>query len=305
MEARVTRDYDAVLNPDDRIMTAEEIIERAAGRDGLLICASEKMTRNVITALPASIKYLATFSVGFEHIDLTAAKNRGLKVSNTPEVLNDAVADIAMLLLLGASRRASEGERMVRSAQWKGWYTTMLLGPQLGGKSLGIVGMGRIGRALAKRARSFGMKIHYHNRSRLAPNLEEGATYHASVTSLLNVSQFLSLHCPSTPESRNFLNAERIAALPQGAVIVNTARGDIVDDGALIAALRSGHIFAAGLDVFAGEPNINRAYCALDNVFLLPHLGSATYETRDAMGFCALDNLDAMVAGRPAPNCLV
>ena len=305
VEARAVRDYNALLNTDDRIMNSPELIEKAAGCDGLLICSSEKMTKDIIAALPASVRSIATFSVGYEHIDLDAARARGIKVSNTPGVLNDAVADLAMLLLLGASRRASEAERMVRAGQWSGWYSTMLLGPQLGGKNLGIIGMGRIGRALAKRARSFGMKINYYNRTRLGTSDEEGATYHPDAKSLLNASQFLSLHCPSTPESRNFLNAERIRQLPRGAIVVNTARGDIVDDIALIAALKSGHVFAAGLDVFAGEPNLNRAYCDLDNVFLLPHLGSATHETRDAMGFCALDNLDAMTMGRAAPNPLV
>lgn len=304
VEMRAKRDFNAILNPDDRLI-GPDLARRAEGCDGLLICSSEKITAELVKALPASIRAIATFSVGFEHIDLDACKARGIKVSHTPDVLNEAVADIAMLLLLGASRRASEGERMVRAGQWKGWYTTMLLGPQLGGKVLGIVGMGRIGRALARRARAFGMEIHYHNRTRLDPELEAGATYHATADSLLGKSAFLSLHCPSTPESRNFLDAARIARLPDGAVVVNTARGDIVDDEALIAALGSGKLFAAGLDVFAGEPNIHPGYAKLDNVFLLPHLGSATVETRDAMGFCALDNLEAMLAGRPAPNPLV
>ncbi|MCW5750470.1 MAG: D-glycerate dehydrogenase [Alphaproteobacteria bacterium] len=304
VEARASREFNAILNPDDRLIGAD-LAKRAEGCDGLLICSSEKITPELVKALPASVRAIATFSVGFEHIDLDACRARGIKVSHTPEVLNEAVADIAMLLLLGASRRASEGERMVRAGQWKGWYTTMLLGPQIGGKVLGIVGMGRIGRALARRARAFGMEIHYHNRSRLAAELEEGATYHATAESLLAASPFLSLHCPSTPESRNFLDARRIAHMPDGAVVVNTARGDIVDDEALIAALRSGKLFAAGLDVFAGEPNIHPGYAKLDNVFLLPHLGSATVETRDAMGFCALDNLAAMLGGRPAPNPLV
>jgi len=303
VEARATRDYDARLNPDDRII-GPDLPARSEGCDGLLICSSEKITRDMVARLPASIRAIATFSVGYEHIDLDACRARGIRVSNTPDVLNDAVADLAMMLLLAASRRASEGERMVRAGKWTGWYSTMLLGPQVGGKRLGIVGMGRIGRALAQRARAFGMSIHYHNRSRLGPDLEQGAVFHADPLSLMRSSDFLSLHCPSTPESRNFLNAERIAALPANAVVVNTARGDVVDDAALIAALASGKVFAAGLDVFAGEPNINPAYRDLDNVFLLPHLGSATIETRDAMGFCALDNLDAMLAGKPAPNPL-
>lgn len=304
VEARAKHDYNAILNATDKLLGAE-LIERAEGCDGLLICSSEKITKEVVQALPISVKAIATYSVGFEHIDLEACRARGLKVSHTPDVLNDAVADLTLLLLLGASRRVYEGELLVRTDKWTGWYADMLLGPQLTGKRLGIVGMGRIGRAVAKRATAFGMEIHYYNRSRLSPELEAGATYHANANSLFKVSQFLSLHCPSTPESRNFLNTERIAQLPDGTVVVNTARGDIVDDEALIAALKSGKLFAAGLDVFAGEPKIHSGYRSLSNVFLLPHLGSATIETRDGMGFCALDNLDAMLNGRPAPNPLI
>ncbi len=304
VEERLSRAYRARLNPDDTIHTRDGLLGLAEGMDGLLVAASEQLTAEVIGRLPASVGIVATFSVGYEHIDLAAAKARGLVVSNTPDVLTDATADMAMLCLLGAARRASEGERLIRNDAWQGWYAAMLLGQHVGGKRLGILGMGRIGRAVAQRARGFGMEIHYHNRNRLRPELEARAVYHETAEELLEVSQFLSINSPSSAETFKFLNAERIALLPDRAVVVNSARGDIVDDDALIAALRSGKIAAAGLDVYAGEPNIHSGYRELDNTFLMPHLGSATVETRDAMGFCCLDNLDAFFAGKPCPTAL-
>ncbi|MDH5189531.1 MAG: NAD(P)-binding domain-containing protein, partial [Rhodospirillaceae bacterium] len=199
-------------------------------------------------------------------------------------------------------RRAAEGMKLIAENKWTGWTPTQLMGSQIGNKRLGVLGMGRIGQATADRARAFGMEIHYHNRSRLAPELEKGATYYESAEGLLAVSDVLSIHCPLTPETKKFLNATRIAMLPKGAVVINTARGPIIDDDALIAALKTKHISAAGLDVFDGEPKLNQGYTKLENVFLLPHLGSATVETRNAMGFKALDNLDAFFASSPPPN---
>jgi lactate dehydrogenase-like 2-hydroxyacid dehydrogenase len=304
VETRLDRDYQATLNADDRNYSSAEILDAAEGHDGILCCSTEKFSADVISALPESVKILATFSVGYEHIDISAAERRGLKVTNTPDVLNDATADIAMLCLLAAARRGAEGDRLVRNGEWKGWYTTMMLGTHVTGKRLGVFGMGRIGRAVAQRARGFGMQIHYHNRSRLDEALEQGATYHATPESLLAVSEFFSINAPSSADTQKFLNAERIALLPDGAVVANTARGNMVDDEALIAALQSGKLAAAGLDVFDGEPNIHPGYRSLDNVFLLPHLGSATHETRDAMGFCCLDNLDAFFSGKPCPSPL-
>ena len=301
--ARIRRDYDAILNEADQLLRPDDLIPNYRYA-GLLVCSSDKLSADVIARLPESVKIVATFSVGYEHIDLDAARARGITVTNTPDVLTDATADIAMLCLLGAARRASEGDRLVRSGNWKSWHTTMLLGVHPGGKRLGIYGMGRIGRAVARRARAFGMHIHYHNRSRLRPELEEGAVYHDSAEELLRHSDFLSINAPSTPETVKFLNAERIALLPDGAVVANTARGNMVDDDALIAALRSGKVAAAGLDVFDGEPNLDPRYRELDNTLLLPHIGSASDVTRDAMGFCCLDNLDAFFAGRPCPTAL-
>jgi len=243
------------------------------------------------------VRMLATFSVGFEHIDLAAARARGLIVTNTPDVLTDATADVALLLILGAARRASEGERLIRDDAWTGWAPTHLLGIHVGAKRLGILGMGRIGRAVAARARGFGMVVHYHNRQRLAPQDEAGATFHADAENLLAVADILSIHFPLMPETRYFLDARRIELLPRNAIVVNTARGAVIKDADLIAALRSRRIAAAGLDVYDGEPRLHPDYCTLPNTFLLPHLGSATLETREAMGFRALDNLDAHFAG--------
>ena len=305
VEDRLQRDYNARLNSSDQIYSSDQLIEQAQGADAIVPCHTEKLNADVIARLPASIRAITSFSVGFDHIDVQAAKARGILVTNTPEVLSDATAEIAMLLLLGAARRAHEGEQQIRTDSWADWSATYQLGLQVSGKRLGIVGMGRVGRIMARRARGFDMQIHYYNRSRLPAELELDAVYHDSVEGLLPHCEFLSIHCPATPETRHLLNAERIAMLPDGAVVVNTARGAVVDDDALIAALRSGKLFAAGLDVFNDEPNIHPAYRGLQNTFLLPHIGSATVETRDAMGFRALDNLDAIMAGREPRDRLV
>jgi lactate dehydrogenase-like 2-hydroxyacid dehydrogenase len=305
VEARLRRDYDAILNPQDRLYSPADLIAAAAGCDGLLPCPTDKLAAETVDRLPESIRVIATFSVGHEHIDLAACKARGIAVGNTPDVLTDATADIALLLLLGAARRAHEGEQLVREDRWNSWAPTMMLGVHVSGKRLGIYGMGRIGQAVAKRARGFDMKIHYTNRSRLPAEREQGAVFHARAEDMLAHCDFLSINAPSSPETNGFLNAARIALLPDGAIVVNTARGPLVDDEALIAALRSGKLAAAGLDVFTGEPKIHPGYLGLQNTFLLPHLGSATTETRNAMGFRALDNLDAFFAGRPLPARVV
>jgi lactate dehydrogenase-like 2-hydroxyacid dehydrogenase len=301
---RLTRDYDARLNPEDRVMSPEEIGAAAEGCFAAICVATDNFRRETIEKLPDSVKIVATFSVGYEHVDLEAARERGIVVTNTPDVLTDATADVTMLCLLGAARRAWEAETMLRQGRWTGWTTTQLVGVHVTGKRLGILGMGRIGQAVARRARGFGMQIHYSNRRRLAPELEEGATFHADPEAMLPHCDFLSINAPSTPETYHFLNAARIAMLPDGAVVANTARGTLVDDEALVAALKSGKLAAAGLDVFEGEPRVDPRYFDLPNTFLLPHIGSATVETRNAMGFICLDNVDAVAAGRPAPNAL-
>ncbi len=298
VEARLSRDYQPRLNPDDRLYTGDELIALAEGAAAILPCHTEHLTAAVIAQLPASVRAICNYSVGVDHVDLTAAKARGIIVTNTPDVLSDATAEIAILLMLGAARRAGEGERLVRSATWKDWSPSFMVGRQVTGKRLGVVGMGRVGQVVARRARGFDMEIHYHNRRRLDAAAEAGAIFHESLDSLLGVSDVLSLNCPSTPESKGLLNAERIAKLPDGAIVINTARGALVDDENLIAALASGKLAAAGLDVYNNEPDIDPGYRELTNVFLLPHIGSATLETRDAMGFRALDNLDSIFAGR-------
>jgi len=295
---RADDDYVTTINYDDTVFAGNALVAASQGMDGLLISSSEQLTAAVIAELADTVGIVATYSVGYEHIDLVAATARGIVVSNTPDVVTDSTADQAMTLMLGAARRAAEADAMVRAGRWVGWTPTHMLGTHITGKRLGIVGMGRIGQAVARRARGFDLKIHYHNRTRLAVAEEAGAVYHADVDSLLGISDFLSLHCPVTPETSRLLNARRIALLPDGAVVVNTARGSIVDDTALIAALKSGKVGAAGLDVYDGEPALNPEYRTLINTCLAPHLGSATLETRNAMGFRALDNLDAFFAGR-------
>ena len=302
---RLLQGYDAQLRTDDRVLSLDEVVAGAAGADALIVTPSDKVTAALIEKLPASIKAIATFSVGYEHVDLNAAKARGLVVTNTPDVLTDATADITLLLMLGAARRAHEGEAIVRDGSWKSWATTFMLGTHMTGRRLGILGMGRIGQAVAKRARGFDMVVHYSNRSRLPAEKEQGAIFHADPDDLLPHSDFFSINCPASPETYHFLNAERIAKLPDGAIVVNTARGTIVDDEALIAALKSGKLAAAGLDVYENEPNLNPGYRPLENTFLLPHLGSATVDTRNGMGFKCLDNLDAFFAGKAPPNRLV
>ena len=282
VEERLRRDYQPRLNEDDRVLGPAELIAR----------------------LPGGVRALATFSAGFEHIDLAAASARGIAVTNTPDVLTEATADITMLCILGAARRAFEGEALLRTGGWSGWTPTQLLGLELNGAVLGIVGMGRIGQAVARRARAFGMRIHYHSRHRLPPELEQGAWFHHTLESLLPEARFLSLHCPATAATDRMINAETLALLPRGAVLINTARGALLDDDAVLKALDSGQLFAAGCDVYAGEPELHPGYRTRRNGFFLPHLGSATVETRNAMGFRCLDNLDALFAGRPAPDAL-
>ena len=298
VQARLRRDYDPHFNADDHVYSSDELIALADGADALMPCHSEHLSGAVIARLPDSVKAIANFSVGVDHVDLDAAKSRGIIVTNTPDVLSDATAEIALLLMLGAARRAAEGDRLIRARQWRLWSPAFMVGTQITGKTLGIIGMGRVGQVTARRARGFDMVIHYHNRRRVPAEIEQGAVYHESVESLMGACDVLSLHCPATPETRNLIDAERIELLRPGVILVNTARGALIDDQALQAALRSGRVAAAGLDVYNDEPDIHPGYRELDNTFLLPHIGSATRETRDAMGFRALDNLDAIFAGR-------
>jgi lactate dehydrogenase-like 2-hydroxyacid dehydrogenase len=293
VEARLSRDFAAELNTEDRVISALELIPRARDFDALLISSMFKCRADVINALPPTIRMIATFSVGTDHIDIPAARARNIAVSNTPDVLTDATADISLLLMLGAARGASWGDRMVRESKWPPPSLVAPLGLDVSGRRLGILGMGRIGQAVARRARAFNMKLHYHNRKRVDASLEHGAMFHSRFEDMLPHCDFLSINCASTAETRGIVNTNTLSLLPPDAIVVNAARGDIVDDDALISALKSGKLAAAGLDVFKGEPNIDPRYRELENIFMLPHLGSATKNTRIAMGMRAVDNLEA------------
>ena len=295
---RAAREFDATLAGRD--LDAGEVVAaaEACGAEGAMIGSAARMDAERVASLPAGVRILATGSVGFDYIDVAAARARGIAVTNTPDVLNDCVADFALLLILAACRRAHEYDALMRSGWDRVFGFDEMLGVSPSGRTLGIVGMGRIGQAVARRARAFGMRVLYHNRNRLAPGREEGAEYVASLAELLPRSQVLSLHLPGGAERDGMMDAEAFASLPRGAVFVNTARGSLVDKGALVDALRSGHLFAAGLDVFSREPGFDPRLADLPNVFLAPHMASATVETRDAMGHRALDNLAAVLSGR-------
>jgi lactate dehydrogenase-like 2-hydroxyacid dehydrogenase len=298
VQARAARDYQVLINAEDRVFTRDELIEKCQQVDAVLPCHSEHFSADVIAALPDRLKIIANHSVGVDHVDLAAAKDAGIVVTNTPDVLSDATAEIAMLCMLGAARRGAEGDAMVRAGKWDFWSPAFMVGRQVTGKRFGVLGMGRVGQVAAERARGFGMTVHYHNRKPVADHLAKGAIFHDTIEGLFANSDVLSLHCPSTPETIGIINARTIGLLPDRAILVNTARGNLVDEDALVDALESGKLFAAGLDVFRNEPGGNQRISALRNVFMLPHIGSATEETRDAMGYRALDNLDAYFSGR-------
>ncbi len=297
--------HDVWVNPDDRVLSPDELMQAAGANDALIVTAFDRFDADVIARLPASFRILSTFSVGNEHIDLEAARRRGLAVLSTPDVLSDSVAEMAIFLMLGAARRGHEGARLIYERRWTGWTPTQLIGAQVSGTRMGILGMGRIGRAIAQRARGFDMPVHYHNRRRLEAAHEAGAIYHDTVEGLLASSDVLVLAAPSSPTTRRVLDTTRIARLPEGAIVVNIARGDLVDDDALIAALKAGRIAAAGLDVFDNEPRLDPRYLGLDSVFLQPHQGSSTLTARRKMGAILLDGFAAVLAGRPAVNRLV
>jgi lactate dehydrogenase-like 2-hydroxyacid dehydrogenase len=290
-EEKASKTFDANINDNDELYSQSKLIELSHGCDAILTSLTEKMDEDTINKLPDTIKVISNFAVGFGNIDLEAAKKRGIAVTNTPDVLTDATAEIAMLLILGAARRAPEGIEHAKNSDWK-WSADFLIGKQLTGARLGILGMGRIGRAVAKLSRPFGMEIHYHNRSKLTPELEEGAIYHENIKSLFSVSDILAINCPATKETVNIINKETLEYFPTGAIITNSARGDMIDDEAMLDALDRRKIYAVGLDVYKGEPNLNSGYLKHKSAFILPHLGSSTKQTRTAMGDLAVDNID-------------
>lgn len=304
VEATLRERYDLRLNEDDCILPPHAIVKAAQGAEVLFASATESIDAQVLRQLSPTLRYVATLSVGHDHIDLAVAQELGIGVLHTPDVLSDACAEIAMMLVLNACRRAHEADDMVRSGRWAGWAPTQLLGKGLKGRRAAIFGMGRIGREIAARARAFGMEIHYHNRRRLPLDQEAGATYHDTLESLLRIADVLVVAAPGAPQLKGVIDARRIALMPEGAVLVNISRGDLIDDDALIAALSTGRLFAAGLDVYANEPNVDPRYRDLANVFLTPHIGSATQETRNAMGWLLIDGLDALYQGRNPDNLL-
>jgi lactate dehydrogenase-like 2-hydroxyacid dehydrogenase len=290
-ENKLSELFEVKLNQDDKIYSAQEIIDNSKDCDGILSSVTDPINSDTISKLSSSIKIIANGAVGFGNIDFKAARAKGISVTNTPDVLTDATADIQILLLLGASRKAYEGRIAAETQNWK-WSWDFLLGKQMSNKRLGILGMGRIGRAVARRAKGFGMEIHYHNRSKLSSDLEDGAIYHKDLKSLFAQSEFLSINCPATPETIKIINKETLSYLKDNTVVGNAARGDVVDDDAMVDAIKSGKVFAYGLDVYNGEPKIHPEYLKLKNIFLLPHLGSATKRTRWDMAYRATKNLE-------------
>ncbi len=290
-EEKASKLFQTNFNDNDELYSQSKIIEMSNGCDGILTSLTDKMDANTINKLPDSVKILSNFAVGFGNIDLEAAKSRDIIVTNTPDVLTDATAEIGVLLILGACRRASEGIERAREGGWV-WSADLLIGKQLTGTRLGILGMGRIGQKIAKVAKSLGMVIHYHNRSKLNADKEQGAIYHDNLKDFLSVSDVLSICCPASKETIDMINKETIEYLPKGAIVTNVARGDIIEDEALIDALNRRKVYAVGLDVYKNEPNLNPGYLKHKNAFILPHLGSATKETRTAMANLAIDNID-------------
>ena len=290
-EDKASKTFDPIFNSNDELYSQSKVIQMSKGCDGILTSLTDKMDKDTIDKLPDTIRIISNFAVGFGNIDLEAAKKKGIAVTNTPEVLSDATAEIGVLLILGACRRAAEGIEAAKEGGWK-WSADYLIGKQLTGTRLGILGMGRIGQKIAKIAKSLGMVIHYHNRSKLSEDKEQGAVYHDNIKSLFSVSDVLSICCPATKETENMINKETVEYFPKGAVITNVARGDIVDDEVLIDALNRRKIYAVGLDVYKNEPNLNPGYLKIKSAFILPHLGSATKDTRIAMANLAIDNID-------------
>ncbi|HYS59272.1 MAG TPA: D-glycerate dehydrogenase [Gemmatimonadales bacterium] len=302
VEEQLTREFDVRLNPDDRALSAAELADALRDADALLPTVTDRLTREVLAVEPLRARIIANYGVGFNHIDTASAKARGLVVTNTPDVLTDDTADDAVMLMLMVARRGAEGDRLVRAGAWTGWGPTHLLGTRVSGKTLGLIGLGRIGKAVAQRAHhGFGMRVIFHDPYPPPPAVvaELGAEPRGSVDDVLREADFVSLHSPATPETRHLIDARRLALMKRGAFLINNARGDIVDEAALVAALKQGTIAGAGLDVFEREPAVTPDLLTMENVVLLPHLGSATHETRIAMGLRALDNLKAFFAGAP------
>ena len=304
IETRMMELFDTRLNVDDHPMTKAELIEAVRTADVLVPTVTDRIDAAVMSQAGPDLKLIANFGTGVDHIDLASARQRGITITNTPGVLTEDTADMAMALILAVPRRLSEGERLIRSGDWKGWGPTFMLGHRIWGKRLGIIGMGRIGQAVARRAKAFGMSIHYHNRKKVHPDIETEleATYWESLDQMLARMDVVTVHCPHTPATFHLLSARRLELLPKHAYVVNTARGEIVDENALTRMLMRGDLAGAGLDVFEHEPAVNPKLLALDNVMLLPHLGSATLEGRVDMGEKVLINIKTFADGHQPPD---
>ncbi len=301
VEARLRELFDVTLNAEDRPLDKAALRHAFSDYDAVFPTVTDRIDDEVMSAEPRRAKLIGNFGVGFNNIDIAAAKARGLVVTNTPEVLTDATADLAMTLLLMTARRAGEGERHVRAKAWTGWRPTHMMGTEVSGKVLGLIGLGRIGQATARRARhGFGMRIVFYDPYPPPADVlrDLAAERREDIEAVLGEADFVSLHCPATPENRHLMNASRFAAMQRHGILVNTARGDVVDEAALVTALQDGQIAGAGLDVFEKEPAVTPALLGMENVVLLPHLGSATRETRAAMGFRVIENAQAFFAGR-------
>jgi len=301
-EEILKQEFDVTLNLKDKPYPYEELIKLVNNYDGLISTSFDKLDKNFFDSLTGRLKVIGHVGVGYDNINTQSAKEKNIKVSNTPNVLNDAVAEITILLILASSRRIGEAYNLVKTNTWKDHrpdITKLMVGNEITGKTLGIIGMGRIGQIVAERARAFKMKIIYFNRSKLSKDLEKDATYYSDLKSMLPNCDYISLHTPATPETKNIINSETLKLFPKHSVFINTSRGSTVDDDALIEALKNKKIYAAGLDVFNNEPNLDKRYLELDNCFVLPHVGSATHETRLAMSMLAVNNLKCFFSNKP------
>ena len=301
-ETKLAESFDATFNKEDKPIPYEELIKLANQYDGLIVSGWDKFDENFFNKMNGKLKIIATFSVGYDHINIKSAEQKKIIITNTPNVLNDPVAEITILLMLATCRKAYEGFNLVKLGKWKDTkvdFVNFVMGQSMTGKTLGIIGMGRIGKIVAKRAKAFGMKIIYYNRKKLPDNIEEGAVYYESVNSMMPDCDFVSIHTPATSETKNILDSSALELLPKHAIVINTSRGSTVDDDALIKALQNNKIYAAGLDVFNNEPNLDERYLSLDNCFVLPHIGSSNYETRDAMAMLAVNNIEAYFNNKP------
>ena len=301
-EKKLEKEFDTTLNLKDEPIPESELINIIKDYDGMISTGFDKISESFFKNLNGKLKIIAQVGVGYDNISIKSAESKKIKVTNTPNVLNEAVAETTILLILAASRRIGEAYNLVKTDNWKNQkpdLTKFMIGNSVTGKTLGIIGMGRIGRIAAKYAKAFGMKIIYYNRNKLSNDLEDGASYYSDIKDMLPKCDFVSIHTPATAETKHILNFSTISLLPRHAVVINTSRGSTIDDDALIEALENKKIYAAGLDVFNNEPNLDKRYLNLDNCFVLPHVGSATHETRLAMSMMAVDNIYCFFHNKP------